>query len=261
MKFDHKKGRYITSGDTNLYIEEIDNGNAPILIVLHGGFGSIEDYNSIIPVLSSAFKVIGIDTRGHGASALGSQPLTYKLLADDLACVIQALGLNKYNLMGFSDGGTVAYRHAMRQPEGLEKLITIGAGWELNVGDPEWEMYSEMNGKIWKRMFPESYQHYMSLNPERDWDTFASNVINMWKDLTPGNYPRELVQNITCETLVIRGDQDQLTSLESMARLAKIMKNMHYCNIPFAEHVAFDDQPELVLNVLRQFLKMDIEET
>ena len=258
MKFDHKKGQYITSDDARLYVEEIGSADAPALILLHGGFGDMESYNSIVPALGKSFRLIGIDTRGHGASTLGKQPLTYALLADDLAHIIQTLGFTKYSIMGFSDGGTTAYCYAAKQPQGLEKIITIGSGWELNEGDPEWNMYSEISGKVWKRMFPESYDSYIALNPEADWDAFANNVIDMWKNLGAGNYPFEQVKNIAAEALVIRGDKDPLTTLNSMARLMDRLQNAHYLNIPFAEHTAFDDQPDVFMNAVGQFLKVQI---
>lgn len=265
MTFNHKNGQYITSGDARLYVEEINNvqnaqadshGDAPVLIMLHGGFGSIEDYRNITSALSKTHRLIGIDTRGHGASTLGTQPLTYELLANDLAHVIKTLGLAKYSIMGFSDGGTTALRYAAKQPQGLEKIITIGSGWELSESDPEWGMYSEVNAKVWKRMFPENYESYMALNPEADWDKFADHVIALWKNLSADNYPFESVKNIACESLIIRGDKDPLTNLNSMMGLVQLMPDMNYFNIPFAEHAAFDDQTDVFLNAVQPFLTM-----
>ena len=256
--FNHDSGILIRSDDAQLYVEEIGNLDAPALILLHGGFGSIADFNTITPLLSSHFRLIGIDTRGHGRSTLGKRKLTYPLLAEDLKNVIAKLGLPKYNIMGFSDGGIVSYHFASRNNPNIDKLVSIGASWEMNKDSPEFENYSGITEHVWKEMFPESYNNYMQLNPEAHWGHFSDNVVSMWTNLEDNNYPDDIIKNINSDVLVIRGDNDPLTTLESIYRQKKIMKSMHFLNIPFAEHAAYEDQPEIFLNALNRFFEVNI---
>ena len=252
--FDHISGQYISCADARIYVEEKGNPAFPVLLMLHGGFGTMEDFNFIAPVLSRKFRLIGIDSRGHGKSSLGTEKLSYKLLTEDLARVIDALRLKAFTILGFSDGGIIAYRYAAGKNSGLQKIITVGSRWEMSRNDPAWGMLSGMTAKIWKDMFPSSYETYMRLNPEPDFDLFSKAVVAMWTDLGPDGHPGILMRQIKSEILVIRGDNDPLTSLESMAKLHNILKKMCFSNIPFAEHAAFNDAPDIFLRATGKFL-------
>jgi pimeloyl-ACP methyl ester carboxylesterase len=259
-KFDHVSGRYISCGDAKIYIEEKGNADSPILLMLHGGFGNIEDFNTITSALSQKFRIIGIDSRGHGKSSLGAKPLSYKLLANDLAHIINSLELKEFNILGFSDGGITAYRYAARQDSRLRKIVTVGARWEMSKNDPAYGMLSGMTGDTWKEMFPSSYESYIHLNPEPDFDRFSIAVVSMWIDLSPEGHPEKLMNQITNEILVVRGDKDPLTSLESMVKLRGIVKNMSFLNIPLAEHVAFNDAPEIFLQEVDRFFGRRVDD-
>lgn len=251
--FDHSDGRSVTCGDATLYVEERGMPGAPALLLLHGGFGNLEDFNGLVPSLAASFRLIGIDSRGHGRSSLGSTPLSYALLADDLAQVIDTLGLEEYHILGFSDGGIAAYRYAARQDPRLGKLLTVGASWEMSEAEPAWELLSGMTAELWQGLFPASYQAYRRLNPQPDFDRLAAAVLTMWCDLGPDGHPGPLMSWVACDTLVVRGDDDPLTSLASLARLRGEKADVHLLNIPFAEHVAFDDAPDIFLPALGRF--------
>ncbi|MDR6369512.1 pimeloyl-ACP methyl ester carboxylesterase [Chryseobacterium bernardetii] len=119
-------GNYLKLQDTNLYYEIYGEGEP--LILLHGNSGSIKDFYQQIPVLSKQYKVIAIDTRGQGKSIDSSKKdFTYKMFADDVKAVADQLKLNKVNIAGWSDGGNTGLEFALKYPEKLNKLITIGA--------------------------------------------------------------------------------------------------------------------------------------
>jgi len=258
-QFDHVSGRYISCDDAKIYVEEKGNPDSPLLLMLHGGFGNIEDFNSIVPHLSRKFRLVGIDSRGHGKSDLGSETLSYKRMTDDLSQVVNTLRLEDFGILGFSDGGIVAYRYtAMHDPK-ICKVVTVGARWEMNITDPAWGMLSGMTEEIWKGMFPASYESYMRINPEPDFSRFSRAVVAMWIDLSADGHPGSMMNQVKSEILVVRGDKDPLTSLESMTRLNGILTNMHYLNIPFAEHVAFNDAPNVFFESIGKFFDISFE--
>lgn len=129
--FDHQSGSYIEIDGAKIYCEETGNRSGHPLLLLHGGFGNIEDFNSIIPRLSQNFRVIGIDSRGQGKSTIGPTELTYERIEKDLEYIIEHLPLDNFSIMGFSDGGIVAYRLASHSSSKIKKLVTIGAAWEM----------------------------------------------------------------------------------------------------------------------------------
>jgi pimeloyl-ACP methyl ester carboxylesterase len=84
VEFNHKAGNYIEVDGANIYYEEIENVGKPTLLFLHGGFGNIEDYNSMLPMFADDYHIVGIDSRGHGKSTFGTSKLTYKRLQLDV---------------------------------------------------------------------------------------------------------------------------------------------------------------------------------
>lgn len=259
--FDHTSGHFILCGDAKIYVEEIGSRELPILLVLHGGFGNIEDFNTITPALSCHFRLIGIDSRGHGKSSLGMAMLSYKLFSEDIARVVDSLGLQEFSILGFSDGGITAYRFAANRDSRLRKIVAVGSSWEMSQSDPAWEMYNDMTGEIWKDTFPDSYESYLRLNPEPDFDRFSGALISAWTDLSPDGYPGALVCVIPNDMLIVRGDNDPLTTIEGLAKLRGMAENRSFLNIPFAEHVAFDDAPAIFLDALGKFFGVSLAES
>ena len=77
------------------------------LVLLHGN-GNDHTFNYQISYFSKEYQVIAVDTRGHGRSTNTQSQLTFPLLAEDLAGIIQQEHLTKINLLGFSDGANIA---------------------------------------------------------------------------------------------------------------------------------------------------------
>ncbi len=117
------------------------HGAGKPLIMLHGGFGTFETFAAISPALARDHQVIGVDLYGHGRTALTDRPFSFEHMADDIAGLIQHLGLEKADVLGYSLGGAVALQTAIRHPERVNKLVLIStpfkrAGWhpEMQVG-------------------------------------------------------------------------------------------------------------------------------
>lgn len=119
-------GKILNLKDADLYYEVYGEGE-PIFL-LHGNSGSIKDFYQQIPVLSSQYKVIVMDTRAQGKSIdRTKKDFNYKIFADDVKGLADHLGLKKINIAGWSDGGNTGLEFALKYPENLDKLITIGA--------------------------------------------------------------------------------------------------------------------------------------
>src|SRR5450755_3055617 len=117
--FNHQSGQYLNIDSGKIYYEMAGNENKPVLLVLHGGFGTMEDLNY-------KFNILGIDSRGHGKSTMGLQELTYERLQKDVERVLEKLDINEFSIIGFSDGGVVAYRLASFSNFRIDKIVTIG---------------------------------------------------------------------------------------------------------------------------------------
>jgi len=129
-------GKSLKLKDADLYYETYGEGEP--LLLLHGNSGSIRDFYQQIPELSKYFKVIAIDTRAQGKSIDRTEKdFTYKIFADDIKALTDDLGLKKVNIAGWSDGGNTGLEFALKYPESLNKLITIGANAAADGVDEE----------------------------------------------------------------------------------------------------------------------------
>ena len=253
-KFDHSSGVHLDIDGAKIYYEVTGDENSPALLVLHGGFGNLENYNSILPALDKEFRVIGIDSRGQGKSTLGSNALTYQRIQKDIERVLDHLDIDTLSIIGFSDGGIAAYRLASLTSLKIKKLVTVGSRWHLKNTDSMREVFLKITGESWRKKFPATYDAYQELNPEPDFDLLAQSLVNMWLDPTSSGYPNEAVKNIPCPLLMVRGDDDHLLSREAIIEFSGFIKNCRLLNIPFAGHAAFEDQKEIFMISLNEFL-------
>ena len=254
MNFDHHSGKHLEIEGARIYYEVTGNENSPALLVLHGGFGNLTDFNSILAKLSREFMVIGIDSRGQGRSTLGPDRLSYERLQKDVERVLEHLEIDAFRLIGFSDGGIIAYRLASLTTLKIEQLVTIGSRWHSKYLAQSREILSRVTGESWRQKFPGTYDAYRELNPEPDFDSLAQTIVRMWLDSKPSGYPDEAVKNISCPSLIVRGDDDHLVSREAVVELCRVVEHSTLLNIPFAGHVAFEDQKEIFMTILNKFL-------
>lgn len=105
----------------------IEKGTGDILILLHGNGESNKYFIHQIDFFSSRYKVIAIDTRGHGESLRGDAPFTLDQFAEDLHNFMLEQKIRKANILGFSDGGNIALLFALKYPDYVSKLILNGA--------------------------------------------------------------------------------------------------------------------------------------
>jgi pimeloyl-ACP methyl ester carboxylesterase len=250
-RFNHSNGRALAVDGAEIYFEITGDERGRPLVLLHGGMGNIEDFNSFIAPLGE-FRLIGIDSRGHGASTLGNAPLTYERLEKDLTAVLDHLSLARTTVLGFSDGGIVAYRLAIHQPSRVERLITIGA--PNNRSEDTVPILERVTVESWNQKFPGTQPLYQRLNRQPDFAAFVAASKKLWLDESPAGYPGGAVKGIRCPTLLVRGDADHLFSLAEAAELRTLIRDSQLLHLPNAGHVAFDDSREMCLLGVRQFL-------
>ena len=111
--------------DISLY--SVERGSGAPLILLHGNGESGAYFARQIEYFSRFFRVIAVDTRGHGRSPRGEAPFTIRQFAEDLRAFMDEKAVEKADLLGFSDGGNIALVFALRYPERVNRLILNGA--------------------------------------------------------------------------------------------------------------------------------------
>jgi pimeloyl-ACP methyl ester carboxylesterase len=121
-------GEYADVNGIRLYYETHGPSEATrTLVLLHGGLGSGEMFAPVLPALSEGRKVILPDLQGHGRTADIDRPIDVQVMAEDIAALIEHLGLERPDVLGYSLGGGVAFFLAARHPELVGKAIILSA--------------------------------------------------------------------------------------------------------------------------------------
>lgn len=134
------------------------------------------------------------------------------------------------------------------------QLVTLGSQWRLEPNDPSTELLRGLTAKFWINHFPDEVARYNKSNPKPDLSRLLDSVKNMWLDISCTGYPNDQVTQIKCPIFVMRGDNDFLFSLSEAHTLIDRLANASFMNIPFTQHEAHKEYPELVGLAINRFL-------
>jgi pimeloyl-ACP methyl ester carboxylesterase len=128
-------GNYAAVNGIRLYYEF--HGAGEPLVLLHGGLGAIEMFGEVLPLLAQGRQVVAVDLQAHGRTADVDRPLSYETMADDIGALIEHLGFERADVMGYSLGGGVALQTAIRHPEAVRKLVVVSTPFRRDGWYPE----------------------------------------------------------------------------------------------------------------------------
>lgn len=129
-----KSGHLAVNGVNYHY--QIHGKGAPLLL-LHGGLFHTEMFGPVLAMLAKSRQVIGVDLHGHGRTALGERSISPTDMGDDMAAIVQRLGHDQVDVMGYSFGGVVALRLAVQHPQRVRRLVLVSAGYAQDGFYPE----------------------------------------------------------------------------------------------------------------------------
>src|SRR6059058_4062054 len=199
-------GRYAEVNGINLYYET--HGTGRPLILLHGGLGSGEMFGPILPVLAERHQVIAVDLQGHGRTADIDRPIDVRLMADDIAALIDHLALASPDVVGYSLGGGVAWQTAFKYPKKIRKLVAVSANIRADAIYPEMRaQQGQVNAAAAEFMKDTPmYQLYQRVAPRpEDFPRLLEKIgASMSKDF---DYSAE-VRGLQMPTLIVAGDAD-----------------------------------------------------
>lgn len=189
----------------------VEAGCGEPLILLHGNGENGEYFVHQIEYFQKNYRVIAIDTRGHGKTERGTAPFRIGQFADDLYLFMQKHGITKANILGFSDGGNIAMIFALRYPECVNKLILNGANLFAAGVKPSVQIPIEF-GYCFAKFFAKK-------DPKAKQKAEMLGLMVNDPALTP-----EDVSKIQAETLVISGTKDVIKT-EHTKLIAKSIPN------------------------------------
>ena len=207
---------------------ELHGEGPPLVLVMGIGYDSSLWTLAQVPVLSTQFQVILVDNRDAGRSSKAGQPYKIADMADDLAGLLDALGIQRSHLLGLSMGGMIAVEFALRHGDRLDRLVLAGTGAApgRSAVDPiqvwSWVKANDATGEVFGgQQFVSLFSTAFLRNHEAVRDTaelLASNPYPM----SPEAYERQAdayrqfdaldrLAAIKAPTLVVVGEQDLLT--------------------------------------------------
>jgi pimeloyl-ACP methyl ester carboxylesterase len=215
-----------------------------------------------IPVFSKHFRVIAPDSRGHGKTDNPSGNLSYRLMADDMAAFMDALGLEQPSVCGWSDGGQIALELGMHYPERISCMV-VGAAWyrfsrtyqEL-LGAMGFEAPGSVNIERIKQSLPQLaglwQLWHSSIHGPNYWETLATQISTMW--WTPLNYTADDFQKIEIPTLILVGDRDQMIPVEEAVEMYRLIPEAELTVVPHSDHSLPRMRAEMFSTIVMDFL-------
>ncbi len=224
------------------------------LLLLHGGLGQLEEYAPLLPGLDGCGLHL-LDSRGHGGSTFGAEPLTYPRLAADAEAVIAALGLGEGApvVIGHSDGGITGVWMGIRRRVPLGGIIAIGAQADPPTG-AGLALFEGLTEADWRLRFAAGVAGYEAVNPAPDFGRLFTETVGLWCDARPGNYPGACTTDVACPALILAGDGDTIVPRSEALALADRIPGARLGILPLGGHSLHLEAPERVVPFLRAFI-------
>jgi pimeloyl-ACP methyl ester carboxylesterase len=201
-----RAGEYAEVNGINLYYET--HGSGRPLILLHGGLGAGQMFEPILPTLAADHQVVVVDLQGHGRTADIDRPIDIRLLADDIAALIDHLGLEKPDLVGYSLGGGVALFTAVKYPATVGRLVVTSAHVKSDAIDPAIRAQQGQVNASAAELMKETpmYQLYQRIAPRPE--DFGRLLDKIGESMSkPFDYSEE-VRGLQVPTLLVAADAD-----------------------------------------------------
>jgi pimeloyl-ACP methyl ester carboxylesterase len=188
-------GKFLDIRGIKMYYEEYGEGEP--LLMIHGNGGSISSFKNNIPFFSQSYHVIATDSRAQGKSTDAQDSLSFEMMADDEAALLDALHIDSAYIIGWSDGGIVALEMAMRHPDKVTKIAISGANL--------WPDSTAIQPESWIQS-----QQYFDNHRDSIWKSDKEK--NEWKlfrlDWDLPNISLLSLKSIKCPSLIIAGEKD-----------------------------------------------------
>jgi len=239
------------------------HGDGSPLVLLHGAMGTIDScFANLLPALAVARQVVAIELQGHGHTADVDRPLSYQQMAADCAALLQALGIDIADLVGYSLGGAVALQLAMQHPRLVRRVVFAGGASYRRDGlypemleEPE-SAADNLTGSVW-------HKAYLRVAPDPSrWPDLVAK--NFELDRTFAGWPDEDIQALAAPVLLIVGDSDIVRPEHTMKMFRLLgggvigdlagLPASQLAVLPGTSHVGLLDRVDWLQSMILEFL-------
>ena len=233
-------------------IHGVAGGKNPPLVLLHGGGDTIEtSFGRALPALARTRKVIAFEQQGYGRTAdIADRPFSFEQSADDTAALLEYLHVDRADLFGFSNGGTIALQVAIRHPRVVRKLVAASTFFSRDGGYPPfWESMKSARPAMMPKELREAYLK-IAPHPE-NLESFFYKAAERMRDFK--DVPDDSIRAITAPTLVVCGDTDVVRPEHAVA-LTRLLPHAQLAILPGSDHAIMTTRVDWLVPMVEAFL-------
>lgn len=237
---------YIENDGARIWYASFGRGEPVIL--LHGGLGHSGNWGKQVPFLvENGYRAIVMDSRGHGRSTRDERPYTYERMGTDVLAVMDALGVEKAGLVGWSDGACVALILGAKDPARVAGVFFFACNMDPS-GTKPFEFTPILGRCINRHM-----QDYAQLSTTPDAFQPFSEAVSLMQSTQP-NYTAEDLARIRVPVKIVHSEFDEFIKQEHAEYLAASIPNAKFVFLPGVSHFAPIQRPELFNAAVLEFL-------
>jgi pimeloyl-ACP methyl ester carboxylesterase len=222
-------------------------GRGEPVVMIHGGLANSNYWAHQVRALQNRYRVIVLDSRGHGRSSRDAQPYGYDLMASDVIALMDYLKVGKAAIIGWSDGAIIGLDIAMKNPDRVSRLFAFAANSDPSgVADISksdvFNAFVARAGEEYKRL---------SLTPG-EYSAFVDEIKKMWD--TQPKWTADDLAKIKTPTWIVDGDRDEAIKRENTEFMAASIPNAGLLIQPQVSHFSFLQDPHQFSNDVLHFL-------
>jgi pimeloyl-ACP methyl ester carboxylesterase len=211
-------------------------GRGEPMILLHGGLANANYWGLLVRALAPKYRVIVMDSRGHGRSSRDNRPYGYDLMASDVIALMDFLKVQKAALVGWSDGAILGLDIAMHHPERLSRLFAFAAN-----SDPS-GVANIASSPVFNAYIARAEKEYEALSPTpKEYKPFLDQIGKMWE--TQPNWTAADLNKITVPTWIVDADHDEAIKRENTEFMAANIPGAGLLLQPEVSHFSFLQDP------------------
>ena len=244
-------GSFVDAGGLKTYYDE--HGAGEPLVMLHGDILNAKMFSNQIPALAARYRIVLPERRGHGRTPDLPGDYTYPLFANDTIKFLDALGLERVNLLGQSGGANVALIVTLSRPDLVSKLVAISGETRIELTEQQKKDMRSWPAEDFRKRTPSVVDAYERVTPSgtKQFPQFFEKMKTLWT--TDWSISEKELGSISAATLIMLGDHD-FGSIEDAAATYRKIPGSQLCVVPGAGHGLMHQKPDLVNRIVLSFL-------
>lgn len=240
-------GGHLDRRDALVWYAVYGDETKPAVLLLHGGAGSSDYWGHLIRDLMRDYRVIAMDSRGHGRSTNDAAALSYEQMAEDALALLDHLQIERAAVIGWSDGANIGFYLALRQPARISALVAFAGNATPSGYQPS------SNPATMAAYVTNTNAEYRHLSPHPDRRAALLALLGaMWKTqpaLTP-----KVLGAIKVPTLVLHAEHDEIIRRAHSREIATQIPDARFVLLPGVSHFALLQDPDGFNKAVRGFL-------